>query len=360
MLAIVAAFIVVLSACNAFAQAHAPYKMLDSGFPAEDFWPTAWIDNERVIFTGVEFNTYPCPFKDDPRCGGRGLRNAAYLWNIRENRVTKYRDRKFTDLCVQGGYISYKAHDRLEDPRSSVYEGPFGKEKKLQLDIDRGFNRISCRYYLEVPEAAKRPEHRKIVGWIRPLLEEHGWLEEEQGKNPLSSPEDPRRIVLYGKRFPGGKILDLPRTPAKGFNRGYELNYLPFRRAYLLRNLPTSTERPPSMWYLTPDGEVSKVNISPHKWFGGTYHGVLHGVFLNTDGDGPDVNSGGGYLLLSSRITKVVTGALRSVSTSPDGCRVAFIYAATRHLIGPGYQAWKEGSSGNTVRMVDLCEGGSR
>jgi hypothetical protein len=87
---------------------------------------------------------------------------------------------------------------------------------------------------------------------------------------------------------------------------------------------------------------------------------VRPGVFLSTDGDRVESRAGGGYLLFPDRTIKVVSGALRSMSASTDGCRVAFVYATSSDAISGGYRDWKAGKPGNTLRMVDVCEGGNK
>src|SRR5688572_19813579 len=82
--------VLVLTVISAWAEptvsrVHAPYQMLDSRFAAEDFWPNVWIDNDRVLFPGVQVGK-ACEALT-PGCGDRGVRNAMYIWDTRHNVV---------------------------------------------------------------------------------------------------------------------------------------------------------------------------------------------------------------------------------------------------------------------------------
>lgn len=336
------------------AQAHPPYLMVDSGFPAEDFWPIAWIDNDRVLFNGVDLQAAnPCETKD-PRCGVRGLFNAAYVWDVRVNTVTKYKDRKFGRLCIQGGYISYTAHDRLEDDRASVYQGGFGREKKVGTPQEYGYrSRVSCRFYRKPWPSAMTTRN------VEPLLERHGYIDYGplEWSERTEEDEADRRPKL---RSPEGK-----RIAALEFDTKYQVAkrfaYLPFEDRYFAKGDTGRVEITPA-FYLTPKGDVNRIDVPQGAWGSPAYYGVLGGIFIVSGNrkSFSEPGDAGGYLYQNGAVAKVVTGSPRRVSVSPNGCRVAFVYSRSQQAQSDGYREWKKGLPGNTIRMVDLCKGGSK
>lgn len=42
------------------------------------------------------------------------------VWDVRQNKVTKYQDRALSGLCLQGGYVSYRARERLDDREEKI------------------------------------------------------------------------------------------------------------------------------------------------------------------------------------------------------------------------------------------------
>jgi hypothetical protein len=336
------------------AQAHAPYRIVDSGFPAEDFYPTTWIDDEQVLFTAVKLGTYLCDVKDSLHCGGRGHLLAVSVWDVRQNKVTTYKDRILSDVCIHNGYISYKAREHLSEQEGSVFAGKFGFEKKLGLMSEYKYNNpTSCRYYRQPwlpPEARGRR--------ISFLLEEHGFVD--------FGPSDPAKLTPEGRNAPpilrsldGKKAIPLDIEKRYRMNGWLRFTYLPFSNEYFAQGDTTNISEIVPAFFVSRTGVVRKVDVPDGAWKGPMYHAVRPGLFISTwnrrDKDFP--NASGGYLLTSGKVVTVVAGALRSPSVSPNGCKVAFIYASSPDAISDGYRAWRTGKPGNTIRMIDVCEG---
>jgi hypothetical protein len=344
-------FVAVLGiAAEAHSQAHPPFRIVDSRFSAEDFWPTKWVDNERVLFTGVKVGSGSnCAIKD-PRCGGRGLWNGAYVWDVPKNEVTHYKDRILTDLCVHDGYISYKTHERLADKQASIFVGKFGKEQKLDHPSEHQYNNpISCRYHTK-PWLPAEAQTRRVAL----LLEEHGYV--DFGPNEPSQLNAQKGQPLPILRSPDGKAVPLNIENRYLMNRRLRFSYVPFSNEYFTKADTVNVAEVVPAFYMTPEGSVRKLEFGVRRLLGGGYHPTRVGVFLTTDGD-RSPGSGGGYLLLPGKLVKVVTGAVRSASVSPDGCQVAFIYATSWEAVSQGYRDWKEGKPGNTIRAINVCEG---
>lgn len=349
-LLLVLAFLITATVQCGYAQVHSPYRMIDSGFPAEDFYPTAWVDNDRVIFTGVKLGTYLCDVKDSRHCGGRGHLLAVSTWHVSQNKVTSYKDRILSDLCVHNGYISYKAREQLSDQEGSVFAGEFGKEKKLgPMSEYRYMNPVSCRYYNRPPKPIAEGRRASL------LLEEHGYVDFGRDLPAKLTPEE-RNAPPVLRSLDGKKAVPLDIEKRYLENRLMDFKYVRFSNEYFSRADTIDHSILAPAFYVTPEGKVRKVEFSERRQLGGTYHPTRLGVLLTTDGD-RKADSGGGYLLAPSRLTKIVSGSLRRASVSPNGCKIAFVYAASWDAVSQGYRAWKEGKPGNTIRMIDLCEG---
>jgi hypothetical protein len=151
-------------------------------------------------------------------------------------------------------------------------------------------------------------------------------------------------------------------VPSKTLSYGYNVNYLPFADKYLVSGISNSTSNLPPAWYLKPNGDVERIVVPIGPWNSAKYFGVRPGLFLvsgNAKGI-DDPGYAGGYLVAGGSINKVASGNLRQLSVSPDGCRLAFIFSRSQKDQAAGYRAWKDGSPGNTVHMLDLCEGGRK
>ena len=338
----------------AWPQAHSPYAMRDSGFPAEDFWRTAWIDNDRVLFTGVELGSYRCSF-GNPGCGGRGLRNSAFIWIVSQNKVVPYRDRILVDLCMQQGYVSYKAREKPEDARGSIFAGPFGRESKRQLTKgEYWFNPISCRYFTKPPLWAKR---RMDGRFIQPLLEQDGFIDYGLRDFSKTTPEEIRRTfpVFWSADGNTSRRLDIEARYRE--NIPLRFSYAPFAEEYFARASTSISSNVEPAFYLSRTGELRKVDLPKGPWGGWHYFAVRPGIFFigGVRRSFSQPGNAGGYLFAQGHVTKVVTGNPRQVSVSPDGCKVAFVYTWSQQAQTDGYKAWKQGKVANTLRMIDLC-----
>jgi hypothetical protein len=339
----------------ASAQVQSEYKLMDSRIAAEDFHPTIWLDNDRVLFTAVKLGTYLCDAKDVFHCGGRGHLLATSIWDVRKNVVSIYKDRILSGVCVQNGYISYKAREHLSEQEGSVFAGEFGKEQKIgSISEYRYNNPLSCRYYKEprLPGAAKG---RRIAF----LLEEHGYVDFGPDIPANRTPEEKAAPPVL-RSLNGKKAIPLNIERRYLENSWMRFTYVRFSNEYFSRADTIDHSALVPAFYLNPEGNVRKVEFGLRRHLGGTYHAVKPGIFLNTDGDTLDGRHGGGYLLSSAKLAQIISGGLRSVSVSPDGCKVAFVYARSKNAISQGYQDWREGKPGNTLGMIDLCHGTKR
>ena len=342
----------VAATSTAFPQAHSPFEMLDSGFPAEDAFPVAWVDNYRVLFTGVELGTR----REHANQRGyyRGLKNAAYVWNTAKSVVTKYRDTTLGNLCTNGTYISYRIVESWEAKKIAVFAGKFGSERRLTLGNTYWFNSISCRYFADPPVWAKR---RMDGRFIQPLIDQDGYIDYGPSDLRKTSPTEIRNTPPTFWFADGKKSRTLNIEARYRENRPLRFTYAPFADEYFARASTSVSSNVEPAFYLSRKGELRKVDLPKGPWGGWHYFAVRPGIFVigGVRRSFSEPGDAGGYLFTKERVTKVVTGNPRQVSVSPDGCKVAFVYTWSQQAQTDGYKAWKEGKVANTVRMIDLC-----
>jgi hypothetical protein len=172
------ALVVVLSACSATpASVSKPTKyptyemvsaMVRPASPTGDH-NIAWIDDERVLFEGLDRKLRDPVIKND---GVPVAMRALYIWNVRKGEVIRHtEDALRSALCFADGFVGYSIH---RSGKTIRMEGPFGQEQQVETysEGQRGINRFTCKSY----DRSTLP--KPIVGGgIEPLRPEHGWIE---------------------------------------------------------------------------------------------------------------------------------------------------------------------------------------
>jgi len=327
------------------ANAQPLHQVLDSGFPAEDAFPTTWIDNRLVFFTGVELRQGPqSPNSRNTYRGG--LKIAAFVWDTIAQTITKFQEAPLRSFCSTGSYVSYQLRERSgSDEVVAIYGGKFGEEKLLGYRPKLPFfNPVSCRYHATswLPSEAKRRR-------VSLLLEEHGYVDFGPQGNSSREVRPVLRSLIDKQAIP------LAIEPQYLENGRLNFTYLQFSGQYFSRADTRDHSRLSPAFFLKPDGALRKIEFRQDIRVAGVYHATKVGVLLTTDGTGEAIK-GGAYLLEGKQMVQVAIGSLRAASVSPDGCRVAFVFARSWEAISRGYQEWKEGKPGNTLRMMDLCK----
>jgi len=201
----------------------------------------AWIDDERVLFEGLDRKLRDPVVKND---GVPIAMRALYIWNVRTGEVTRHtQDALRSALCFADGFVSYSIH---RSGKTIRMEGPFGQEQAVETysEGQRGINRFTCKSY----DRSTLP--KPIVGGgIEPLRPEHGWIEhtgnsswfrsKDGGLTQLSyegrsiGPAMPQKYSSYSQKYllwrpsqnvtwliePSGTLQSQSR-PAQGLNEG--------------------------------------------------------------------------------------------------------------------------------------------
>ncbi len=100
---VLAALLITAIAQAALAQQLSRYPVVDSGYEGESLVTetVAWIDNERVLFTGYGPLSAPRP-------PDRYDNKALYMWNVRSGEIKKYAALgRSSGFCLASGVIRY-------------------------------------------------------------------------------------------------------------------------------------------------------------------------------------------------------------------------------------------------------------
>lgn len=288
-----------------------------------------WMDNERVIFMGVD------PQITELR-EGDGLRvpkPALYIWNHRTNALTRYADLSdASSFCYADGYIRYNFR---RDGKSVLRKGFIGKEEELVFEgpfpsePNIAVNALTCKEYdrRELPSFG--------VGTAYPLKEGHGYLG-AKGKDAAGNP-----VLMY---FASGRHMGIPIPVRKSWSPTYSEYF----KSYVFQSMDSQTK----LWTLKLDGSVQEVDVPSGLWTSGTvkYGLTREGVFMMSHSAATETRrvfrdeNRGGFLVNGGKVERIATGYISGFAVSPDGCKVA---------MGIGLV---EGRA--VVQVIDVCKQG--
>lgn len=319
--------------------ARSSFVVSDSGYEGESLVAetVAWIDNDRVLFTGYG------PLAG-PRPADRYDHKALYAWDTRTGKITKYASlSRGSGFCFASGVVRYwferqgslvERFGRLGEEREHVYSP---EERKVRSSW--WLNKFTCKWYM--PE--ELPQGEGV--FFRPLRDKDGYL---------GSSVDIRKSLTIYLPSEGGQYVTLPipeRTAAMGYSA--------FFGVYVLKETPALLARGEDMairfWLFTPQqGRVESLVIPAGPWMNGTLTYVMptkQGVFFAStaigekEGDGNySPGAGGGYLFQKNKVHRVTSGYPYSAEVSPDGCKVVLnmVSRRARGLLP-------------TIRMTNVC-----
>ncbi len=342
-----AASVIIASVLTGCTQTEAPpYPVIDSGVYAWNHERPYWLDEHRVMFVGYA--------GEQPKSRDEALRMtpSIYLWDTKLGDIELYRENA-RYLCVAGKFIRYAVPDRPSSDAAvrkiaAWYLGPFGAEKYEESPYseltprDWRFNEFTCTYQ-RVPKLALDAD------WI-PLRPKDGYiyLGERAGPQAFTS--------AYAQlRRADGRSLDLPISD---FSLSVA-DYLP-GAGYLLSKVAPCGDRHQSnricdlIWWIKPNGESEPVEIPNGPWAGGAsiqYYPLAYGVLLVSSQVTSiyDVGDAGVYRLNNSESTKLVSGMVRSVGVSPNGCKAIFDHHRSPIIPRDELRHWF------TWKFVNLC-----
>jgi hypothetical protein len=305
-----------------------------------------WLDDERVLFLGSE--------------GGKPVskeHEALLVWDTTKQSVTLQK-RNISSLCYRNGVVLLG--QKIDNPAGGPWQyrffhGPLGDEQLQKKNKEDSLDYLNCRIVGKRTGKAQGPVRRY-------LLEGHGYL--DLGEAQASLRANPSVVVIRETDSTG---VALPF----GVRQMERIEYYDFKKAYLIYGRffdattgvvksPWPRDLPHPMWWVTPEGSVSEIKISPGEWdaggsvlFSPTQKGIVityHGGFKSYTNPGTQ----GLYLVREDgRVQRLITGSAIRVGVSPNGCKIAFSHApnleSDRHPTG---------KQRRTLKMIDLCSKG--
>ena len=327
-----------------------PYPIVDSGVWATNSFPgdVYWLDNDRVLFLGGE-DGKPVAKEHE----------ALVVWDTTKNSVTVQK-RNISSLCYRNGIVLLG--QKIDNPAGGpwkyrFFRGPLGDEQPYEKKSEDSLDPLNCRVV-----GNNAGHDRGHAG--RYLLEGHGYLDlGDKHASPRMNPP----VMFFKNAESEGVALPF------GVRQVERIDYVDFKGAYFLYgwffNPATGgvtnlwpKNRPHPVWFLTPDGNVSEINISSGAWNAGggvrfdpTKKGITityHGGFKSYS----DPGTQGVYLVREDgRVQKIITGFAIRIGASPDGCKIAFSHA-------PNLESDRHPTDKNrrTLKMIDLCSQGAQ
>lgn len=336
------------------------YEILDSGFPAADR-QVYWMDRERVIFVGYKVGEYTDLEKRGDGSKGKKIHTGIFIWDTQRNQVTKYADSE-EFLCYADGYIVYSL------PTGSDYTGPYGlgPYKAGKMGVEKTYERrqklrnlrtntFTCKDFDYGPSISANRH-------VRPLRDEHGYLDlgvlkgKDSGKNEsitLISPAQTKRInVAIGRR-------EIDFLQYYAFENAYFIQGPYFDAAKGAAIYPWPKRVKQSVWWLYPEGKVSKWTFSDEPWkpYTPIFFPTKKGLFMQAGRMKNDNDAGtlGGYLYMNDKFLKLISGHLEQIVVSPDGSKVVFLHVPSLEARRDSLAGLAAGRPGRrTLKMVSL------
>jgi hypothetical protein len=225
------------------------YKVVDTGMWVMDDgglpepW---WLDNERVMF--------PTNEKMQPDSGPKTM----MIWNVSTEQVVP--SQISSVICVREGQVFYENKDQsiyyrglLDNPKEHDAPGPDMRiDQRYDCDWVPKSSRANIPYklklkgenYLEVIEG--KPDQS---GTPRENLNN-----KRSSSRPSHGKGGPQLNTVVYYEHPGSKAIELP-FKLGGYN-GYDIKYIEWRKAYLVKPDQYYIDKPIRLWWLEPNGKV--------------------------------------------------------------------------------------------------------
>lgn len=331
----------------AYEPVDSPYPLLDSGFLANYRERTFWLDDHRVLFVGWD---EPKPRTlQEPRLGRPGI----FIWDTRTNEVTPYRKGILDHLCYEDGWIYYRLSRTAPFTHAA---GPLGQEATASFENveeykafarEQFFSPTTCRFhrYADYVDDAKNVR-------IIPLGDSGAFLHVD-----MHARRSGEVHYLSGK---GAQKQLLPFT-TRDFSSGSVVYYTHSKQYFLkpVTYLSTSMEQWKNTgclegWWFDKKGFIKSFCIPSGPWLtpaGVTFTDTLKGLAIASEYVHERIPTPGGlYLLENLNFIRLNDGWVNALSTSPNGCRIAFTYAPNLEA-----RAYGAGNGITSLQMVDFC-----
>jgi hypothetical protein len=278
-------------------------QLIDSGVGGNLNASVQWLNDEEIIFQGIEVNdgTPPTSMNLSIWTVGKGI--AVYKHHVRW-------------FCAKNATLAYS----LEGNDAIRLYGTRGNEVPMDS------HRVAAPTCQPLPE--KHDPERDLI----PLLPAHGFIDRGAVKGPPKN--DP--IVYFKTGSSHGMELPLRIREVGGFR------YFPFKSAYFIASefydtktgvgrspWPVTEIRP--LWWMTPDGAVTTQSIGAPWNASAEFHPtaaglVSHGYDERIEKARWPQDAGLFLIRPNGSVTKIAAGQVMQVAVSPNGCSIAFFH----------------------------------
>lgn len=262
-----------------------------------------WINNDTILFVDIA-------------TGSKSI----FTWNTIENKVQPHRENIDSYICYGGGYITY----RSRNTGNGIFyrSGEFPNETEYSANLinkETKLNRYTCNRYLP------SEEHKgKLVHYLK---EEHGYL-------LAGDVRDRNENIKYVTN--DGNTITLPMVR---YEYRKPVRFYQFNDAYYFRTLRDIEGSWGShcrkIWWLYPEGKmesaciplIDSIPIGTGAVFPYKYGYLFISDKTSSDMLGRPVPGNSGIYLVNQEMEyeqKLISGHVSYVTTSPNGCRVAF------------------------------------
>ena len=316
---------------------------------------TWWLDNERILFPSNE--------KLVPGGGPTKM----MVWNLFTGRVEP--SPLTSVICAREGQVFFARRDNATN-RVTYYRGPLenpreypphGPDMRFDERFDCGWAPKNTRANVPYRVNLKGENYLEV----RKADPEQGvWPRETFGKQHFKQANS-----CFDKTTFGGPILQtvfyIHRAGEKGFElpfqlggwNGYDLEYVEWRKAYLVKPDQYYVDKQLRLWWLERNGNIQEEPLPdklPFPSAGGIdFHPVKKGIFVSYNG-GSLSDSDGGYLIREGKVERVIKHMVHKLAVSPDGCRVVFEHARNTN------EYYSQKMPYRTLKIIDFCQGGTK
>jgi hypothetical protein len=332
------------------ATAKTGYTILDSGFGSDDS-QIYWLDESQVLFKGY---SGPKPKTVEEN---QNLQIGLFIWDTKNNTVTRYSDVKSNFYCYGDGHIYYDLgiEESSDHPRGIWHYmyGPFRDEQEVVKVVgaepdEYEWNKLACK-------RQQRPAAMQNRVWI-PLREGDGYL--DLGSIGPHNKDVPNAVLYTASN------KQIPLRFSRNDVGTTSIRYYAFKKGYFLwqhvfgqpvvDGVVQQDRREAWMqtgclagWWVLPDGQSEAVCIPAGPWVPGAVAVIPAkvGLLIISKQQGRP----GVYLSEDDTALKVINGYAEGAALSPDGCRIAFSHAADLEAMRVG------GTGQRTLKLINLC-----
>jgi hypothetical protein len=321
------------------------FPVTDSQFPAQEGRSgTFWLDNDRVLFTGVDLAATVATNR---------ITIATYIWDSKSRTVSKYREGHILQPCMDGDEIAFFTFTFGATPIRRVHvRGRPGAEVETIVPNGTQLNDFDCTLIdgERGPMRLGEKKNRRVIQAHR----DDGYF--DLGPFDRFFLRKNSEDFQYRLIKPSGDSVLIELDPTVVAT---PVAYHPPSKQYIFVELQWEHGLNRA-WLVSKSGRVEQMKLPSDGWERPvhiflTKRGIALHVTSTTTTKFATPGNAGLWLVRDGKLTRLQRGHITDVSVSPDGCKLAFIYAASIDAQSSGRGAWRAGEIANTLQRMDLC-----